>query len=397
MSLPASGALSMSQINTEFGRGNNLNSYRGTTYSTATGSTTFPAGTISFSNFYGTANPANVGITWQRGTQLNSIWGGTGAAGGAVSVAHNGSVFLAGGNQGVTVAGSKFLTSSNGVTWTDRTTALNTVSGSRTPVYVGGGAGVSFAQTGASGGLLCRSLDNGASWSQSTGFPGSTSIWNEFATNGSGIWVAGGSSPLLGRSTNNGAAFSNISTSIIGTSSSTSKIIWNGSLFFVVGRASNNTAVRGATSPDGVTWTNFQAALQTALGAGRAATGAAWNGSFFLVIGTLNTSATSPNGVTWTTRTGLSAVFGSAANTIQTVIWCSNSSVFVATGPGSTCATSPDGINWTQRTGLSGSGYVSAPTTFTGGIFYPMAYNGGRLLLASWSTTVPGDTAYSPA
>jgi hypothetical protein len=45
----------MAQINTEFGRGNNLNSYRGTTYYTSGGGPfTFPAGAISFSNFYGT-------------------------------------------------------------------------------------------------------------------------------------------------------------------------------------------------------------------------------------------------------------------------------------------------------------------------------------------------------
>jgi hypothetical protein len=55
MALPSSGPLSMSQINAEFGRGNNLNAYRGTTYYTSSGGPfTFSSGAISFSNFYGT-------------------------------------------------------------------------------------------------------------------------------------------------------------------------------------------------------------------------------------------------------------------------------------------------------------------------------------------------------
>lgn len=53
MTLPASGALSLSAINTEFGRGTNLNSYRGTTwYTDAGGSGTFSAGAIAISDFY---------------------------------------------------------------------------------------------------------------------------------------------------------------------------------------------------------------------------------------------------------------------------------------------------------------------------------------------------------
>lgn len=53
MTLQASGAISISQINSEFGRGNDLNSYRGTTWYTDAGSSgTFSSGAISMSEFY---------------------------------------------------------------------------------------------------------------------------------------------------------------------------------------------------------------------------------------------------------------------------------------------------------------------------------------------------------
>lgn len=53
MTLPSSGPLSMLDINTEFGRGYDLNSYRGTVwYTDAGGSGTFPITPISISDFY---------------------------------------------------------------------------------------------------------------------------------------------------------------------------------------------------------------------------------------------------------------------------------------------------------------------------------------------------------
>lgn len=59
--LPSSGTLSMNTINTLFGRGNNLNAYRGTQYYTATaGPFTFSSGSISFSSFYNSGPTAGI-------------------------------------------------------------------------------------------------------------------------------------------------------------------------------------------------------------------------------------------------------------------------------------------------------------------------------------------------
>lgn len=85
--LQSSGAISMSQINAEFGRGNNLNAYRGTTWFTdAGGSGTFSSGAISMSEFYskratspgGTFTPNGSTSSGAR-TALSSS-GGAGAA-----------------------------------------------------------------------------------------------------------------------------------------------------------------------------------------------------------------------------------------------------------------------------------------------------------------------------
>lgn len=74
MTLPASGTLSISDINAEFGRGNDLNSYRGTTwYTDAGGSGTFSSGAISISDFYGkrATSPMWTGTITSHQNKLN--------------------------------------------------------------------------------------------------------------------------------------------------------------------------------------------------------------------------------------------------------------------------------------------------------------------------------------
>ena len=67
MPLPSSGTISLNQINAEFGRGTNLNAYRGGPFWRPGTATTFyfPTGLISLSDFYGTlgASPVVPGST----------------------------------------------------------------------------------------------------------------------------------------------------------------------------------------------------------------------------------------------------------------------------------------------------------------------------------------------
>jgi hypothetical protein len=90
MALPASGPLSIQQINAEFGRGNDLNSYRGTTwYTDAGGSGTFSTGALSMSDFYGkrATSPLFSATIYSHYDQLNlrswalsNGWNGSSAA-----------------------------------------------------------------------------------------------------------------------------------------------------------------------------------------------------------------------------------------------------------------------------------------------------------------------------
>lgn len=95
MTIKGSGSLSLNEINTEFGRGTNLNSYRGTTWWTDSGSSgTFSSGAISISEFYGKRVSAPLyevnflvvggGGGGGAGTQDNIGGGGGGGGGGGI-------------------------------------------------------------------------------------------------------------------------------------------------------------------------------------------------------------------------------------------------------------------------------------------------------------------------
>lgn len=101
--LPTSGALAMSCINSVFGgRGDNLNSYRGTTYYKSTGGAqTFSSGAIGFNCFYGTgpsANRVSISYTFSSSTTNASLnvasIGGYSAGNSCITVTVNSGVYL---------------------------------------------------------------------------------------------------------------------------------------------------------------------------------------------------------------------------------------------------------------------------------------------------------------
>ena len=165
MTLPSSGPLSLQDINNEFGRGANLNAYRGTPYFFPGNINQyyFPSGTISISNFYGTQanNPVtpgsqsfiSVGLTSFNVPLFNTmtveIWGGGGSGG----EAYNGNMFSQGGQGGSYV---KYGIAPGQITV-----------GSTQNVYVG----------------------SGAAGVQSNGYAGNPGTYSYF---GNAIWAIGG-------------------------------------------------------------------------------------------------------------------------------------------------------------------------------------------------------------
>jgi hypothetical protein len=61
MVLQSGGQIDFWQINNEFARGYDLNSYRGTFYYTPTGYSYFPSGEIHFSDFFNSSSTSQTG------------------------------------------------------------------------------------------------------------------------------------------------------------------------------------------------------------------------------------------------------------------------------------------------------------------------------------------------
>jgi hypothetical protein len=141
------------------------------------------------------------------------------------------------------------------------------------------------------------------------------------AVGGASVWAKGDA--IL--SSRDGVAWSAQKTPVRG---GWSAVTWAGSQFVVVGWESL------VTSPDGTTWTERSAPLDS-----KRLRGVAWSGDRFVLIA-YDLVYTSPDGMTW------SAHKPPVTNFWEAVIW--GDSQFVAVGYHA-IMTSPDGVTWTQR------------------------------------------------
>lgn len=220
MALPASGPLSIQQINAEFGRGNDLNSYRGTTwYTDAGGSGTFSTGAISIGDFFGKrasspsfsftigSHQANANLRtlavnagWNQSSPVTAtIAGGiyiystgvgtpaltiNGSFPGGVTLVNNGYIMGMGGDGGgSTISGSPAVTTNNvGLTSGGDAIALGVSCTIQNNSYIGGGGG----------GGGCNSTLGGAGGGAGGGTGGTINNQGTISAGGAGGGIGGG-------------------------------------------------------------------------------------------------------------------------------------------------------------------------------------------------------------
>jgi hypothetical protein len=147
-------------------------------------------------------------------------------------------------------------------------------------------------------------------------------------------------------------------------------IATNGSTIYVAG---GSNGVLYSSTDSGVTWTSRTS------GFGSSVIGAiAYGNGIFVAVGNSGLITTSTDGVTWTARTA-----GVAANNLYYVAYINN--LFVAVGGGANggtggITTSTDGITWTKRT---------TPTTSSTNI-YSVTYGGGYYVAVGNANTRAG-------
>ncbi len=202
---------------------------------------------------------------------------------------------------------------------------------------------VSVSASGDSNKYAIRSSDKGKTWSLKT-LP-VVANWVDVATNGTGTFVAVGTTSApnqaIAISTDSGATWS---TSNLGQNFLPQRVVWNGAVFCIIGRAFGNTATNQCfTSPDGASsnWTSRVMHDTKFWGS------ICWSGTKLVATdsdGNQNVSNTSvDNGVTWVAGGAppASTLFGAGlvSNGSRVVSPCGDSS-------GNSCYSDDDGASW---------------------------------------------------
>ena len=388
MALPASGAISLFDVNTELGLTHSaqiglLCTNVRTLFGTASGAVGLQTGygksnTLAFNGFN---TPADISATYVEMT----------------SVAVNSSgLFVAIGNDACNYP--RYATSTNGSTWSAPSSmgsgahmaVIKSVAVNSSGLFVAVGYNIGYN-------ALCyyplyATSTNGSNWSTPAYMNGSTNavVMNSVAVNSSGLFVAVGYDAKC----NTGPRYA---TSSDGSTWTTPAAMGSGSDFVNMSSVAVNSSglfvavgttgcyyPRYATSSDGSTWTT-PAAFGGGTNKAYMKSVAVNSSGLFVAVGydfNNNTPlySTSSNGSTWTTPAAMNCT-GSFARMQSVAV--NNAGVFVAVGYNTTYslyATSSNGSTWTTPTQFNGSSdYIrmNSVTANKSGLFVSVGLNVG--------------------
>jgi len=267
-----------------------------------------------------------------------------------------------------TGASSTVMTSSDGITWTARTSSFSCSS-----VTYGGGLFVLVT----TGGGVATSPD-GITWTSRT-TPTSNSL--NSVTYGNNLYVAvGATSSLDGVITSpDGITWTSRTTP---NNNSLNGVTYGNNLFVAVSGSSSLSGV--ITSPDGITWTSRTTPNNNTY------TSVVYGNNLFVAVsasGSLDRAMTSPDGITWTART-------TPTNNAYTHVTYGNS-LYVSvssTGSSDKVMTSTDGITWETMV-TPNNNYTSV--TYGNGTFVAVSFTGGLDRAMTLSTMSQNACAFS--
>jgi Hint domain len=295
------------------------------------------------------------GTTWNNALS-NPFSGGVGE-----SVAYNGSMWVAVGNNAdnsVCIASS-----TDGITWSN---ASNNPfdGGYGNGIAYGGGLWVAVGNN--AGNTVCIATStNGTDWTpvSSDPFSGGGAIGVAYGLDSSGnpLWMAVGytadNSVCIAKSSNGTDWTAVTSDPFHGGIGQTNGVSSNGAVWVVSGLDDNRTICAATSNDGGVSWTGIELSKLQNMGSS-----AKWNGSMWMLVSS-NSIVTSPDAETWTTVTDTNSLpvnpFG-VGGAIQSVTW--DGSVWVASGyessyTNSIATSSDNGATWTLSASTLGSGF----------------------------------------